>query len=155
MNIRQNESLDIFKEYYEISEGHTFPNNAEINKEVNNIVNYNSLFNSKFKELLNFFYIEDKMGIYQFLKENDNIFSIIDYIKSTLNKHFKGEHFVLRITHDPEIDDNLLNIIIKVNYEKNNIDTLLNKLNNINSEIRPLKRKYNLIGTFLIDVECL
>ena len=54
MNIRQNESLDIFKEYYEISEGHTFPNNAEINKEVNNIVNYNSLFNSKFKELLNF-----------------------------------------------------------------------------------------------------
>lgn len=99
--------------------------------------------------------MENEMETYQFLKENDNIFSIIDDIKIILNKYFNEELFVFRIIHDPEMEESLLNIIVKVDYNKNNMDNLLNKLDKVNSEIRPLKRKHNLIGAFLIDVECL
>jgi len=145
----------MFEEIYGMSEEDIFLNDSEIAERVNILVDYNCLFNSKFKDLLNFFHMENEMETYQFLKENDNIFSIIDDIKIILNKYFNEELFVFRIIHDPEMEESLLNIIVKVDYNKNNMDNLLNKLDKVNSEIRPLKRKHNLIGAFLIDVECL
>lgn len=155
MSIIPNESLNMFEGIYGMSEEDMFLNDSEIAERVNILVDYNSLFNSKFKDLLNFFHMENEMETYQFLKENDNIFSIIDDIKIILNKYFNEELFVFRIIHDPEMGGSLLNIIVKVDYNKNNMDNLLNKLDKVNSEIRPLKRKHNLIGAFLIDVECL
>lgn len=155
MSIIPNESLNMFEEIYGMSEEDIFLNDSEIAERVNILVDYNCLFNSKFKDLLNFFHMENEMETYQFLKENDNIFSIIDDIKIILNKYFNEELFVFRIIHDPEMEESLLNIIVKVDYNKNNMDNLLNKLDKVNSEIRPLKRKHNLIGAFLIDVECL
>lgn len=155
MSIIPNESLNMFEGIYGMSEEDMFLNDSEIAERVNILVDYNSLFNSKFKDLLNFFHMENEMETYQFLKENDNIFSIIDDIKIILNKYFNEELFVFRIIHDPEMGESLLNIIVKVDYNKNNMDNLLNKLDKVNSEIRPLKRKHNLIGAFLIDVECL
>ncbi len=111
----------------------------------------NISFDSK---LLNFFYFDDKTEVYEYLKENERILSIIDNIKSTITKYYKGEAVILRIVHDPEIEYSYLDIIIKVDYDKG-LDNLLDKLKKVNSEIRPLKRKYGLIGTFSIDLECI
>ena len=71
-----------------------------------------------------------------------------------MTNYFKGESYILRIVHNPEIEYSYLDIIIKVDYDKG-LDDLLDKLKKVNSEIRPLKRKYNLIGTFSIDLECI
>ena len=111
-------------------------------------------FNLKFKELLNFFYFDDKTEVQGYLKDNERILLIIDNIKSTLTNYFKGESYILRIIHDPEIDYSYLDIIIKVDYDKC-LDDLLDKLKKVNSEIRPLKRKYDFIGTFSIDLKCI
>ena len=123
------------------------------NKELGGLMNHIP-FDSKFKELLNFFYFDDKTEVYEYLKENERILSIIDNIKCTLTNYFKGESYILRIVHDPEIEYSYLDIIIKVDYDKG-LDDLLDKLKKVNSEIRPLKRKYDLIGTFSIDLECI
>lgn len=123
------------------------------NKELDDLRNHIP-FDSKFKELLNFFYLDDKTEVYEYLKDNERILSIIDNIKCTLTNYFKGESYILRIVHDPEIEYSYLDIIIKVDYDKG-LDDLLDKLKKVNSEIRPLKRKYDLIGTFSIDLECI
>ena len=123
------------------------------NKELGGLMNHIP-FDSKFKELLNFFYFDDKTEVYGYLKDNERILLIIDNIKSTLTNYFKGESYILRIVHDPEIEYSYLDIIIKVDYDKG-LDDLLDKLKKVNSEIRPLKRKYDLIGTFSIDLECI
>ena len=123
------------------------------NKELDDLRNHIP-FDSKFKELLNFFYFDDKTEVYEYLKENERILSIIDNIKCTLTNYFKGESYILRIVHNPEIEYSYLDIIIKVDYDKG-LDDLLDKLKKVNSEIRPLKRKYDLIGTFSIDLECI
>ena len=144
MSMNQNESI--------LTETTNYTH-AMDNKELDDLMN-NISFDSKFKELLNFFYFDDKTEVYEYLKENERILSIIDNIKCTLTNYFKGESYILRIVHDPEIEYSYLDIIIKVDYDKG-LDDLLDKLKKLSSEIRPLKRKYNLIETFSIDLECI
>lgn len=64
-----------------------------------------------------------------------------------MTNYFKGESYILRIVHDPEIEYSYLDIIIKVDYDKG-LDDLLDKLKKVNSEIRPLKKNMILLEHF-------
>ena len=79
MSMNQNESILIETTNY---------THSMDNKELGDLMN-NIPFDSKFKELLNFFYLDDKTEVYEYLKDNERILSIIDNIKSTLTTYFK------------------------------------------------------------------
>ena len=79
MSMNQNESI--------LTETTNYTH-AMDNKELDDLMN-NISFDSKFKELLNFFYLDDKTEVYEYLKDNERILSIIDNIKSTLTTYFK------------------------------------------------------------------
>ena len=103
-------------------------------------------------KLHNFYHFENLDSLKDFLKINESIFCILDQIKPILKDYFPSEKYVLRIITDPEYYDVNLLVIIKVDYSKESMEAILNKLENVNSKVRPLKRKYGLFN-ILIDVE--
>lgn len=103
-------------------------------------------------KLHNFYHFENLDSLRDFLKINESIFCILDQIKPILKDYFPSEKYVLRIITDPEYYDVNLLVIIKVDYSKESMEAILNKLENVNSKVRPLKRKYGLFN-ILIDVE--
>ena len=103
---------------------------------------YIVLFNRKFKSLLNEFKINDAdfHDVYNFIKNHDDMFELLESVKSMLNNYFENCPHHIRIAHGLE-------------YDYDDSKQAINKLININSEIRPLKKKLGLIGSFLINVE--
>lgn len=123
-----------------------------------NNINYNlteSLRNN-FKSLLNYFSVLSPKKLCGFLKENENMFIVLEEIKPILEKYFPHKSYLIKIIEDPEFNnDTKLIVYIKLDYSKEDLDEVLNKLNKVNAEIRPVKRKSNNLNNFLVDVECL
>ena len=114
---------------------------------------YIVLFNRKFKSLLNEVKINDAdfHDVYNFIKNHDDMFELLESVKSMLNNYFENCPHHIRIAHGLEYDSDKLLVVIKINNDDSK--QAINKLININSEIRPLKKKLGLIGSFLINVE--
>jgi hypothetical protein len=119
------------------------------------LMSYIFLFNNKFKNLMNYFIIKDYNEVYNFIKNNENIFELLDEIKPILSSYFNNNKFLLRISKNPENSDAKLKLIIKADYSFEDTDDLVKRLVKLNSEIRPFKRQFDVVNEFLVDVECL
>lgn len=114
------------------------------------------IFNFKFRSLLDYYDVSSRNKLYGFLIKNEDMFVLLEDIKPILEKFFLNKKFVIKIIEDPEINNDIrLVVYIQLNYSEEDLDEVLNKLNRINSKIRPIKRRLNLLNNFLVDVVCL
>lgn len=125
-------------------------------KEQQVLSNFMDIFNFKFRSLLDYYDVSSRNKLYGFLIKNEDMFVLLEDIKPILEKFFLNKKFVIKIIEDPEINNDIrLVVYIQLNYSEEDLDEVLNKLNRINSKIRPIKRRLNLLNNFLVDVVCL
>lgn len=75
---------------------------------------------------------------------------LLGAVKSILENYFEDCEPHIWISHNPETGSEKLIIVIKITNDDSN--DFIKDLMAINSKIRPLKKKFNLIGSFLINV---
>lgn len=120
------------------------------------LTSYMAVFNENIKKLVDFYSVEDLFSLKEFLKSNEDMFILLNEIKPILKEFFPFENYILRIVEDPEFIENIkLMLVIKVDYSKEPIKSILNKLNKVNSKFRPIKRRYTNLNNIIIDVESL
>jgi hypothetical protein len=146
----------------------TYPSNSQIQDEDENLENmifqliefYNNIpseyiqsFNYKFNALDNLFEIKDPIFVKLFLLGCDDLFEVFDVLYPVLQDYFPRNKYVLKLIENNENGDFKLALYIQVNYFPEDVSVFVKNLMKVNSEIRPLKRKLNLIGKFFIDLE--
>lgn len=112
-----------------------------------------TLFDVKYDNLKDTFIIENENKVYSFIKQNENLINVLEEVKPSLSKHFHGEKYYLVVRCYPEIYENELALIIKVDYSKEDMRKLIHRLMAVDDEIRKRKIELDLLGKFFIDVE--
>ena len=148
----------------------TYPSNSQIqdeNESFENIISqliefYNNIhseyiqsFNYKFNALDNLFEIKNPIFVKLFLLACDDLFEVFDVLHPILQEYFPRNKYVLKLIENNETGDFKLALYIRVNSSTEDVNILVKNLMEVNSEIRFLKRKFNLIGKFFIDLEVL
>jgi hypothetical protein len=108
------------------------------------------LFDVKFDNLKNTFIIPEKNEVYEFVKSNENLFHMLNFVKPKLNKYFNDFDYLLCIDNFPMYYDPKLALILKSEKINENAEFSVNKLSQLDREIRPVKRELGLIGKFFI-----
>ena len=72
------------------------------------------------------------------------MFDLLEEIKPVINKYFRDEKYFLEVRNYPEIFEDELTLIIKVDYSKNDIETLYEQIMSVKLES---KRDLNLFIT--------
>lgn len=114
-----------------------------------------TLFDVKYNNLKDTFIIEDDNPTYEFIKDNENIFNLLEEVKSSLNKHFSNEKYYLEVRCYPEIYENELTLIIKVDYSKEEIEKLNERLTAVFLEINDYKIELGLLGKFYLTMDAI
>lgn len=112
-----------------------------------------TLFDVKFDDLKNSYIIRDDNSVYAFIKANENIFTILDAVQPILNNHFSDEKYYLEVRCYPEIYEKELALIIKVDYSKQDIEELQDRLMSVKIEANAHTIDLNLLGKFFITME--
>ena len=112
-----------------------------------------TLFDVKYENLKHTFIIENENKVYSFIKDNEKMLDMLEEVKPSLTKHFHGEKYYLEVRCYPEIYENELALIIKVDYSKEDMKKLIERLLKVDMEIREYKIESNLLGKFFVDVE--
>ena len=108
-------------------------------------------FDEKFSALNSYFKINSYSEVYDFIKNNESIFFLIDEIKPFLEKYFSNCEYCLDIIHDPEIMDfNYLELMINVSRERF-YNGVQEDIEIIRSQIRTFRRKFNIFLKFKIS----
>ena len=113
-----------------------------------------TLFDVKFDDLKNAFIIKNENMVYEFIRNNENVFNLLEEVKPTLRKNFINEKYYLEVRCYPEIYEKELALIIKVDYSKEDMNELNNRLLNVDLEINRHKIELGLLGKFFIITEC-
>lgn len=113
-----------------------------------------TLFDVKFDDLKNTFIIKNENKVYEFIRNNENVFSLLEEVKPSLSRHFRNEKYYLEVRCYPEIYENELALIIKVDYSKEDMHELNNRLLNVDLETNRPKIELGLLGKFFITMEC-
>ena len=108
-----------------------------------------SYFDEKFNELNHSFKIKSCEEVKQQVRLNKNILIFIEDIKPYLEKDFSDAELCLEMNFEPEMDDRYIILRINVPRERflNDMDEEIIK---IRSEIRPLRRKFNVLRDLAI-----
>ena len=110
-------------------------------------------FNYKFNELNKLFNIKNLNNVKYFLLVYDSLFDILDELYPLLKFYFPNNDYMLDLIENNETGNFKLAVVIKMNYTEYDSKKIVANLMKVNSKIRPLKRKLNLINNFFIDVE--
>lgn len=112
---------------------------------------YGNLFIYKFQQnFLKEYELFNPSEIHNFVLKNDDFITFFQEMNPILKDFFEFEKYILKIV---ESDEKKLGLYILMDYSKNNPKEIVSKLMDFNSQIRPLKRKFNLINKFFVDVE--
>lgn len=115
------------------------------------IPDYGNLFIYQFQQnFLKEYELFNPSEIHNFVLKNDDFITFFQEMNPILKDFFKFEKYILKIV---ESDEKKLGLYILMDYSKNNPKEIVSKLMEFNSQIRPLKRKFNLINKFFVDVE--
>lgn len=146
----------------------TYPSHSQIQGETESFENiisqlikfYNNIpfeyiqsFNYKFNVLDNLFEIKNPIFVKLFLLSCDDLFEVFDALHPILQDYFPRNKYIIKLIENNENGDFKLALYIQANYFTEDAKVLVKTLMKVNSEIRPLKRKLNLIGKFFIDLE--
>lgn len=112
-----------------------------------------TLFDVKYENLKDTFIIENENKVYSFIKDNEKMLDMLEEVKPSLSKHFHGEKYYLEVRCYPEIFEKELALIIKVDYSKEDMKKLIERLLKVDMEIREYKIESKLLGKFFVDVE--
>ena len=112
-----------------------------------------TLFDVKYENLKDTFIIENENKVYSFIKNNEKMLDMLEEVKPSLTKQFHGEKYYLEVRCYPEIFEKELALIIKVDYSKEDMKKLIERLLKVDMEIREYKIESNLLGKFFVDVE--
>jgi hypothetical protein len=106
------------------------------------------LFNREFKKIEKVYPMENNEEIYNFLSENPGVIVILNHVESLLLKYVPYSVFSLKLDDDPIFVPQLLLIVKapRINFENG----FKEDIRKINSEIRPLLLKFDLITEFFI-----
>ena len=127
-----------------------------------NLIEYNTcgaismisktLFDAKFENLKDIFIIKNEAKVYEFIKNNETIFDLLEEVKTSLSKHFSGEKYFLQVRCYPEIYEKelALGIITDPNEDP---DETTEKFLKVNLEINKSKIELGLVGKFFITLE--
>jgi hypothetical protein len=91
---------------------------------------------------------------YEFIRNNENVFNLLEEVKPTLRKNFINEKYYLEVRCYPEIYEKELALIIKVDYSTEDMNELNNRLLTVDLEINRHKIELGLLGKFFIITEC-
>ena len=114
-----------------------------------------TLFDTKFDDLKNTFIIENENKVYEFIKNNETIFDLLEEVKPSLSKHFFGEKYFLQVRCYPEIYEKELALIIKLDYSKEDMKELHERLMSVKLETNTDTIESGLLGKFFITTECI
>lgn len=115
------------------------------------IPDYGNLFIYQFwQNILKEYELFNPSEIHSFVLKNDDFIAFFQEMNPILKDFFKFEKYILKIV---ESDEKKIGLYILMDYSKNNPKDIVSKLMEFNSQIRPLKRKFNLINKFFVDVE--
>lgn len=128
-----------------------------------NLIEYNTneeismipktLFDVKFNDLKNTFIIKNENKVYEFIRKNENVFNLLEEVQPQLRKNFGNEKYYLEVRCYPEIYEKELALIIKVDYSKEDMNELNNRLLNVDLKINRHKIELGLLGKFFIMTE--
>ncbi|MBQ9159784.1 MAG: hypothetical protein IJ122_00485 [Methanobrevibacter sp.] len=90
-------------------------------------------FEEKFEKLRDYYKIESPKKIRPLLRQNENIFLLLEEVKPYLEESFSGAEFCLEKNFEPEIDDHFVILRINVSEERYN--------NGIGDELREFDQK--------------
>jgi hypothetical protein len=113
-----------------------------------------TLFDIKFDDLKNTFLIKNENKVYEFIRDNENVFNLLEEVKPSLKKHFSNEKYFLAVRCYPEIYEKELTLIIKVDYSKEDIEKLHERLMSVKIETSDYTIDLDLLGKFFITMEC-
>lgn len=122
-------------------------------KEEEKLMEYKELFDSQFANLKNYYVIDDNGGVYEFIKDNEDLLILLNEIKPFLEKYFDNHSYFLRVRVYPEDFDSKLALVIKVDYSGVDVEDLVASLMKIDDEIRPSERLLSLTDVFFVTVE--
>lgn len=117
---------------------------------IENLKSNESFFEEEFSRLENYYVLDCRDEIHDFVRENEGILVLLDAVKPCLERYFKNDEYKLYVSYDPEIVDNVkLVLLVNVSYERfqNGAD---DDLWQITLNILPLRRKINIFREFLI-----
>lgn len=112
-----------------------------------------TLFDAKYDNLKNDFIIKNDNKVYSFIKDNENVFNLLEEVKPYLNHYFRDDKYYLEVRCYPEIYEKELTLVIKVDYSKEDLQILNNRLTTIFLEINDYKIKLGLLGKFFLTME--
>lgn len=112
-----------------------------------------TLFDVKFDDLKNTFIIKNENKVYEFIRNNENVFNLLEEVEPPLRKNFSNEKYYLEVRCYPEIYEKELTLIIKVDYSKQDIEELQDRLMSVKLEANTYTIDLNLLGKFFITME--
>lgn len=112
-----------------------------------------TLFDVKYENLKDTYIINNENDVYSFIKNYENMFNLLEEVKHSLSNHFKDEKYYLEVRCYPEIYENELALIIKVDYSKEDIGKLNKRLMKVDLEINKYAIELNLLEKFFITLE--
>lgn len=110
-----------------------------------------TLFDVKFDDLKNTFIIKNENRVYEFIRNNENVFNLLEEVEPPLRKNFSNEKYYLEVQCYPEIYKDELALVILTN-PNDDPDEITKKFLKVNLEINESQIELGLIGKFFITL---
>ena len=122
---------------------------------IENLKSNESFFEEEFSRLENYYVLDSKDEIHDFVRENEGILVLLDAVKPFLDEYFSDAIYQLYMSYDHEIENEVkLVLLVKVNRERFH-NGAYDDLRLISREILPFRRKINVLWELLIMAEVL
>lgn len=112
-----------------------------------------TLFDVKFDNLKNDYLIKNENKVYEFIRDNENVFNLLEEVKPSLRKNFGNEKYYLEVQCYPEIYKDELALVILTN-PHDDPDEITKKFLEVSLSINESQIELGLIGKFFITLEC-
>ena len=112
-------------------------------------MNMNLTFEEKFNALGEYYNIETPEEISQMIKNNENLFILLDEIKPYLEESFDDARYNLRFNFEPEYDFQIIILRLDVSQERFH-NGIGDEIRSLEFKIWDLEKRLNLLRELLI-----